>query len=802
MKSSPAARDPRRRDRDDLPGSDDLAEPGPLDREAARRSRPAAQRRLEEGGAAAGASISLEEVGIPRAERRIDDYPHQFSGGMRQRVMIAMAMINDPALLIADEPTTALDVTTQAQILTLMRSSRRSHGTAIIMITHDLGVVAEIADDVVVMYAAEDRRGGNGRLDLHAAPPPVHVGPARLAAAPRRRCRAPGADPRPAAVAAVPPRGCRFHPRCPYVMDVCRQELPELARSPATRATRRRASSTRRRRSARPPACWPQRWRERGKRRWRRAPRRREPQEVLPGHPGDHLPEGGRVREGGRRRHLHASSAARRSASSASRAAASRRWRAASCACSTRPAGQIVFDGRDITRLSRAEMRPIRREMMMIFQDPYASLNPRKRVGFIVAEALEVHKVGTDAEIKRRVQELLEIVGPQPRALQPLSARVLGRPAPADRRRPRARRQPEADRLRRARLRARRLRPGADPQPAQGPAARVRPHLHLHRARPQRRPPHLRPRHGHVPRARSSRSRSGHGALHGAEAPVHRRAALRGADPEPGARPAAAADRARGRRPEPDQPAGCVPLPPALPALRRGPLRRRRAAAPLVRRRPEAACHFPLERWPMTADEMRAAAARVRAGARPGVGRGLIWIRALAAAHAARGRTPLRDPASGACCRPGIVARLVAARLSGARAALGRRSARSRSGFYFVGAFLLIAGFFFGNRGPARLRGEPERGSVRARPRRGVRMATPEERADAVSTTAGFIVARLRAARRSGSSRTAATACSERRAPNSINGSNLRRDRRQKERMGTLHQRALVCERARGWVSL
>src|SRR3954452_13757523 len=96
----------------------------------------------------------LKAVGIPRAERRIDDYPHQFSGGMRQRVMIAMALINDPKLLIADEPTTALDVTTQAQILELMRRMQEEHGTAIVMITHDLGVVAEVAEEVVVMYAA------------------------------------------------------------------------------------------------------------------------------------------------------------------------------------------------------------------------------------------------------------------------------------------------------------------------------------------------------------------------------------------------------------------------------------------------------------------------------------------------------------------------------------------------------------------------------------------------------------------------------------------------------------------------
>src|SRR5213076_1085012 len=102
----------------------------------------------------------LKAVGIPRAERRIDDYPHQFSGGMRQRVMIAMALINNPDLLIADEPTTALDVTTQAQILKLMNDLQRDFGSAIILITHDLGVVAETADEVLVMYAAKPAEQG------------------------------------------------------------------------------------------------------------------------------------------------------------------------------------------------------------------------------------------------------------------------------------------------------------------------------------------------------------------------------------------------------------------------------------------------------------------------------------------------------------------------------------------------------------------------------------------------------------------------------------------------------------------
>ena len=171
---------------------------------------------------------ALKEVGIPRAERRIDDYPHQFSGGMRQRVMIAMAMINDPALLIADEPTTALDVTTQAQILTLMAKLQEDHGTAILIITHDLGVVAEIADDVVVMYAAKIAEEGTADSIFNRPHHPYTWGLLgslpRLDADVERLAQIPGQPPS----LLHPPAGCRFNPRCPYVMDVCRHKVPEL----------------------------------------------------------------------------------------------------------------------------------------------------------------------------------------------------------------------------------------------------------------------------------------------------------------------------------------------------------------------------------------------------------------------------------------------------------------------------------------------------------------------------------------------------------------------------------------------
>ena len=183
---------------------------------------------ISKGAARARAVEALREVGIPRPEQRVDDYPHQFSGGMRQRAMIAMAMINDPKLLIADEPTTALDVTTQAQILALMQKLQEDHGTAIVMITHDLGVVAEMAHDVVVMYAAKVVERGTVDAIFSAPQHPYTWG--LLGSLPRldtdvdRLVQIPGQPPS----LLHPPPGCRFHPRCAYVMGVCKQKVPEL----------------------------------------------------------------------------------------------------------------------------------------------------------------------------------------------------------------------------------------------------------------------------------------------------------------------------------------------------------------------------------------------------------------------------------------------------------------------------------------------------------------------------------------------------------------------------------------------
>ncbi|OKJ07407.1 ABC transporter ATP-binding protein [Kitasatospora sp. CB01950] len=159
----------------------------------------------------------LDRVGIPQPDKRVDNYPHEFSGGMRQRAMIAMALVNDPSLLIADEPTTALDVTVQAQILDLIRDLQKEFGSAVIIITHDLGVVAEIADDILVMYGGKPIERGPAATIFESPEHPYTWG--LLGSMPRldrelqdRLIPVKGSPPSLINV----PSGCAFHPRCPY----------------------------------------------------------------------------------------------------------------------------------------------------------------------------------------------------------------------------------------------------------------------------------------------------------------------------------------------------------------------------------------------------------------------------------------------------------------------------------------------------------------------------------------------------------------------------------------------------------
>ena len=167
----------------------------------------------------------LRLVGIPQADRRVDDFPHQFSGGMRQRAMIAMAMALNPKLLIADEPTTALDVTVQAQVLEVMKRLQDEFGTAIIMITHDLGVIAEIADEVVVMYAGAVMETGDRDTTFYSAHHPYTEG--LLLSLPgygTRERLVPIAGQPPSLISL--PEGCPFRTRCPYAFDRCIETPP------------------------------------------------------------------------------------------------------------------------------------------------------------------------------------------------------------------------------------------------------------------------------------------------------------------------------------------------------------------------------------------------------------------------------------------------------------------------------------------------------------------------------------------------------------------------------------------------
>lgn len=170
----------------------------------------------------------LEETGIPGAAQRFDQYPHQFSGGMRQRVVIALALSAEPSLIVADEPTTALDVSIQAQVIALLKRLCREHRTSVMLVTHDMGVIAETCDRVAVMYAGRIVEIGPVHEVIHrprhpytsglmASIPTLDAGPGRLA-------QIDGAMPR---LGAIPP-GCAFHPRCPRAAGRCRHERPEL----------------------------------------------------------------------------------------------------------------------------------------------------------------------------------------------------------------------------------------------------------------------------------------------------------------------------------------------------------------------------------------------------------------------------------------------------------------------------------------------------------------------------------------------------------------------------------------------
>ena len=191
---------------------------------------------LDAAAARQRAIALLQSTGIPAAEQRIDQYPHQFSGGMRQRVVIALALAAQPALIVADEPTTALDVSIQAQIIALLKTLTKEQGAAVMLVTHDMGVIAEACDRVAVMYAGRVVEIGPVAEVIHRPAHPYTVG--LMGSIPamdeerERLMQIDGAMPRLNAI----PTGCAFNPRCPRVMDHCRSERPDLLPAGATRA--------------------------------------------------------------------------------------------------------------------------------------------------------------------------------------------------------------------------------------------------------------------------------------------------------------------------------------------------------------------------------------------------------------------------------------------------------------------------------------------------------------------------------------------------------------------------------------
>jgi peptide/nickel transport system ATP-binding protein len=355
----------------------------------------------------------LGRMGITAPDRAVDSYPHQFSGGMRQRVMLAMGFSNEPALLLADEPTTALDVTIQAQILDLLRELNADFGAAVILISHDLGVIANVCSRVVVMYAGEVVE--EGPTESLLADPRHPYTWALLNAAPRLDRHVPGQR-RLTTIEGMPPdshqwpRGCRFAARCPFRVKTC-AEHPEL--HPVGPARHSRCWVTQAGQSLPKPfvavattavaQTVPMADREvmlEIKGLIKHFPVAKQnffaPREAVHAVDGVDLI----VRKG-------------ETVGLVGESGCGKSTLARLIVRLYEPdAGLIKFTGHDITHASAAHMRPLRRRMQMIFQDPYASLNPRMTVQDILAEPIRFHGLAEDeAGTRRRVEELLGLVG-------------------------------------------------------------------------------------------------------------------------------------------------------------------------------------------------------------------------------------------------------------------------------------------------------------------------------------------------------------------------------------------------------
>ncbi len=360
------------------------------------------------------AAEMLDRVGIAAAARRVRDYPHEFSGGMRQRAMIAMALINDPSFLIADEPTTALDVTVQAQILDLLDELKDERGLGIVLITHDVGVVSTVADDVLVMYAGRCVEFGPTRdvLDDPRMPYTAEL----LASLPSRAepdallPAIPGSPPDPSRL----PSGCAFHPRCPHIDLVpggrCHTALPELVGSEPGRLSRCHLRSLPARRTSVIITA--------------REPRTGAPSDE-PVLDVEHLTKdfalrGAGVLPGARKRVrvVDDVSLAVHRGSSIGLVGETGCGKTTVARLIVRlldaTSGTIRYAGTDLATMSQADLRPVRKDLQMIFQDPVSSLNGRHTAHTIIGTPLRVHAIVPGAGVRNRVRELMEVVGLNP----------------------------------------------------------------------------------------------------------------------------------------------------------------------------------------------------------------------------------------------------------------------------------------------------------------------------------------------------------------------------------------------------